>query len=425
MDPLKYDFSAIGNTGLKRFGGIIYEEFLPQLSGTRAVSVYREMADNDPLVGGIIYAANMILRQCEYKAIPANKSREAKAAAALVNDCMNDMETTWSDFVSEILSFVVYGWSYFEVIYKIRKDKRIGWRNISIRSQDSLYDWEIDDSGKIIGMYQQAPPTYQTVYIPLSKALLFRTFSNKNNPEGRSLLRNAYRSWFFLKRIQELEATGVERDLVGYPVMQLPTEVFRDPTPAHREEIAAFTKAMQQIRRDERECLILPAEKNADGSDSGYKFTLASAGGKRNFDTNQIITRYEQRITQSLLADFILLGTQSVGSFALASSKTSIFARCLSGIQSSILSTMNNDALPPLIAFNGIDAKNTPKIVSSDLDDRPLDELGAYVAQMIGAGAITADDSLEQQLRLSAKLPEKDELYNSELPTIEVTNDTK
>jgi hypothetical protein len=36
--------------------------------------------------------------------------------------------------------------------------------------------------------------------------LLFRPHSPKNNPEGRSVIRNAYRAYYFIKRLEELEA---------------------------------------------------------------------------------------------------------------------------------------------------------------------------------------------------------------------------
>ena len=62
---------------------------------------------------------------------------------------------------------------------------------------------------------QLAPPSYKQVVIPMEKCLLFRTQTHKNNPEGRSILRNAYRSWYFKKRIEEIEGVGIERDLAG------------------------------------------------------------------------------------------------------------------------------------------------------------------------------------------------------------------
>ena len=44
----------------------------------------------------------------------------------------------------------------------------------------------------------------------------------KGNPEGRRILRDAYRAWYFKKRLEEFEAIGVERDLAGMPVGKVP-----------------------------------------------------------------------------------------------------------------------------------------------------------------------------------------------------------
>ena len=88
-----------------------------------------------------------------------------------------------------------------------------------IPKQGYICPWEYDDSDNLIGMTQQPPPDYGLFTIPMSKAMLFRTESVKDNPEGRSILRNAYRSWYFKRRIQEIEAIGIERDLAGLPVI--------------------------------------------------------------------------------------------------------------------------------------------------------------------------------------------------------------
>src|SRR5690606_26845233 len=98
----------------------------------------------------------------------------------------------------------------------------VGWARIPSRSQHTLYGWQFADNGDIKGFIQQAPPKYETITIPLSKGLLFRTKIARDNPEGRSLLRNAYRPWYFKKRIEEIEGIGIERDLAGLPVLQAP-----------------------------------------------------------------------------------------------------------------------------------------------------------------------------------------------------------
>ena len=47
-----------GRAGQKRTGGIFYEEFLPELQGKKGIETYREMADNDDVVGAILFAVN-------------------------------------------------------------------------------------------------------------------------------------------------------------------------------------------------------------------------------------------------------------------------------------------------------------------------------------------------------------------------------
>lgn len=57
----------------------------------------------------------------------------------------------------------------------------------------------------------------------------------------------------------------------------------------------------------------------------GWKLELLSSGGDRQFDTNKTIDRYDTRIAMTVMADFVLLGHQQTGSFALSDNKTHIF----------------------------------------------------------------------------------------------------
>lgn len=208
----------IGRLGQYRYGSygsgsIFFEEFLPELRGTRGVQAYTEMADNDATVGAILFAIEMLMRQCEFHMEPAGSSEKDREAAEFVESCMNDMERTWADTLSEILSFMTYGWSYHEIVYKRRcgksgspvtnskySDGLIGWRKLPIRSQDTLFGWEYKDgTDELLGMTQAPPPDFKHLTIPVEKALHFRTRSRKDNPEGRSILRTAYRAYYFKK----------------------------------------------------------------------------------------------------------------------------------------------------------------------------------------------------------------------------------
>lgn len=150
-------YDEIGRIGQNRWGGSFYEEFLPELRGQRGVKVYTEMESNDDVIGAIIFALDTLLRQAQFSVEPQGDDQKDIEAAEFVESCMDDMQSTWTDTVSEILSFLTYGWSYHEIVYKRRSgrtgnpktnskydDGLIGWRKLPIRSQDSLYQWEYD-----------------------------------------------------------------------------------------------------------------------------------------------------------------------------------------------------------------------------------------------------------------------------------------
>lgn len=426
----------IGRIGQNRSNGILMEEFLPELQGIRGVEVYREMSDNDETVGAILFVIEMLMRQCTFSVEPGGKTEKDKEAAEFVESCMNDMQLSWTDTISEIVSFLTYGWSYHEIVYKRRmgktKDRRtsskyddglIGWRKLPLRSQDTLWEWLYEnDSDDVIGMVQAPPPDYGHYTIPIDKALHFRTKSRKDNPEGRSILRSAYRSWYFKKRIQEIEGIGMERDLAGFPVLYGPEGT--DLWDREDDDMAYMLHTAQtivtNIRRDQKEGLVMP---------NGWKLELLSAGNRRQFDTNQIIERYDKRIATTVIADFVLLGQTGVGSYALSSDKTRLFALAIGTYLDIICEVFNTQGIPRLIDINGDKFKGIteyPKMVHGDIEDANLEKLGTFISQMVTAGILIPDEALEDFVRRAGNLPERDEnaTYSPE-ERMEMVNQSK
>ena len=252
----------LGASGLKQNAGRVYEEFLNDLKGDRAARMYKEMSMNEPVIGGVLYAIRTLVRQTSFEVREADDTPEAKAAAEFISECLfEDMDQTWTDTISEILSFLVFGYSVHEITYKIRrgptekdakfksrfKDNRIGFRGFPIRAQESIYEWDIDDhDGSILGVWQRPPPSYSTRYIPREKFLLFRADAHKNNPEGRSILRTAYTSYFYKKKITTYEAIGVSRDLAGLPCLEVPLQILSSNASAGEKNVLAAMKDMIQ-----------------------------------------------------------------------------------------------------------------------------------------------------------------------------------
>ena len=443
--PKPANFTEIGSTGLAVSHGIVQEEFLPALRGTKAVKVFREMRDNDPTVGAIMFAIEMLMRQVEWKIVateedpdqrkqpsdpvatpsqdqpsdvaqPLPPSEQQDAArdprAIFLGSCMNDMSDSWSSFMSEVLSMLTYGWSWHEIVYKRREgatgnsstdskfdDGLIGWRKLPIRGQDSLVRWEFDDDGDIEGMVQ-ASDSGGYITIPLSRSLLFRTQILKDNPEGRSALRNSYRPWYFKKKIEEIEGIGLERDLAGLPMMTAPEglDLWNNADPLAVTQLQLAEDLVRSIRRDEQEGILKPF---------GWELELLSSGGRRVFDTNQIISRYDQRIAMTVLADFIQLGhSNRFGSFALSKSKTSLFNTALNGWMNMIRDVLNQHAIPQLLALNGMSLENHPRLDHEEVNVPDIEAIGTYLKNLSASGmALFPNPVLEESVLRAARLP--------------------
>jgi hypothetical protein len=414
-------FMELGTTGLKRAGGYIDEQFLPQLRGRKAVQIFKEMSENDPLIGSLIFTVDRLIRNVEWRVEPAGKSKEDADAAKLVETCMDDMSHTWNDFISEALTSVIFGWSWHEIVYKRRvgpwekdsskkskyTDGLIGWRKMPIRAQETLLRWSFDDTGDVNAMIQLAPPRYETTVLPIERSLLFRYRHTKGNPEGMSMLRQAYRPWYMKKRLEEYEAVGVERDLAGLPIVKVPAEFLRaKPGSQQAQTVEAFKRMVKSVRRDEQEGIVFPMAYDQDTKQPLYSFELMGGGGSRSFNTDGIIKRYEERILMSVLADFILVGHQGGGSYSLHTDKTGIFRTSLNSIAQSIADTLNRHAIPRLFLANGWKPAELPKIVPGDVDSPDISQLASFMQSMASTGVTWfPDPTMEDFVRDAARLP--------------------
>src|SRR3972149_3269928 len=95
-----------GISGLKRFGGLISEEFLPELRGRRGARIYTEMASNDGSIGSVIRATEDLLRSISWGTEPVGLPPAALQASDFVKPGRDDMSLSWSDF-DNLTSFQV------------------------------------------------------------------------------------------------------------------------------------------------------------------------------------------------------------------------------------------------------------------------------------------------------------------------------
>ena len=111
----------------------------------------------------------------------------------------------------------------------------------------------------------------------------------------------------------------------------------------------------------------------------------------------------------TVLADFVLLGHQKVGSF-VSSDKTELFAMAVGAYLDIICETFNNNAIPALIDLNAqhfAGITDYPTLQHGDIESADIQALAAYIKDMTGVGILVPDDHLEDYVREVAGLPER------------------
>ena len=423
--------SEIGSTGLHEFDGVVHEEILRKLQWPLGNKVWREMSDNDSVVGAILFAVEMLIRGVKWDVESADEDdAESNDRAEFVKSMMDDMEKPWSEVINDILSFLPFGFSVHELVYKRRNgpgknpkfnskfsDGFWAWRKLPSRAQDSIQRWVFadDDDGvprsELKGVVQLPPQGGEEIVIPVDRFLLFRVNSKKDNPESQSVLRNAYRAWFFKKRIEEIEAIGIERDLAGVPVALMPPQYMEDSaTNDQKAVLNAVKEIVTSLRNNEQSGIVFPLSYDENGNKLfDFKLLGRENGSGKAFDTEQVIQRYDKRIAGTILADFILLGQQSVGSFALSDNKTKLFAAAIGAWLESIISVFNSQALPRLWELNNWDLSTMPRLTHGDIEKRDLVQLADYFSKLTTAGTLMPDEDLENWLRAQADAPKRDD----------------
>lgn len=397
---LPFDFE-VGTTGLAQFSGIIMQEPLIELRGKEAYKRYNEMRLNSPIVGAMILSIENPLRSTSWNF--ASDEGEDDPRLQLLNDARANLEHSWNDHISEALTMLPFGYSIFEITYE-QVGGQMLWKSFSPRGQDTVYRWlyeeiqndkdDINPKQRLKGFVQLAPPKYRPTPIPIERLMLYRLRTERDNPEGRSMLRTAWVPYYYIKHIQQIEAIGIERDLAGLPVIHLPSGA---STGGDTTDDAKAAKIVRNIRNDEQAGIVLP---------DGWLLELLSTGGTRAFDTDKVVNRYEKRILTSALAQFLMLGQDGVGSLSLSKDQTDFFTMSVNAVGDIIAETFTKTAIPQLMELNGYDCEGL-RLEHTPAQGNMGVSIVADFLQKVGS-FVTFGPEDEVWLRQIVNMPEKD-----------------
>lgn len=240
--PDRFKLGESGYLGLNIFDGVTKDELKKELNFPRSIDTFKQMSYHSTVNAALTLYSNLI-GKVQWKFLPPpDATEEEKNQAKIINEMMNDMEHTWGEFIGDVMSAQVFGFSVHEKVFRRRlkesgskyNDGLIAWKKLPIRNQETIDKFIFSDDGnEIKGVKQDLTLVHdmynryssrvdKTVVLPRAKFLHFRVGRHKGDPYGKSPLRDAYLAWRYLTIVEEIESNGVAKDLTGLPVLSIP-----------------------------------------------------------------------------------------------------------------------------------------------------------------------------------------------------------
>ena len=389
----------LGGSGTTIYQGVVsgveYKSSLStEYSGT-GLKTYNRMRKSDSTVKGSLLIIKLAILQAEWIVDPASDEDKDIEIKEFIEDALfNKMNRDWKKTLEEILTYLEFGFSVFEKVYKL-EDGKVYIKKLAPRLQKSIMKFETEDGKKgvtqvLIGdaAKHRNQSSYTNASIPIEKLVIFSNEKEGDNWRGVSILRAAYKPWFYKSNIEKIDAIGFERSAVGVPVFKMPMN-------AKPEDVTKANELGENLRANEKAYLVLPFGWEFEMTDSKYDGMAA----------DQAIRRYNRDIYSNVLAHFLALGSGNTGSFKLSTDQSEAFYKSLQSVGEYVGTTINEHVVKELVDLNFNDVKEYPKTRPAGIEKVNSDVFSSGLQRLSIAGLITANPELEQHIRAVLKLP--------------------
>lgn len=382
--------TEIGNTGigLKGVSGKIEEDLSKLWKGKKKKEFITEMRLNDSYVNAWINAKNAIALKPDWGVKPKNPENEkAKEYAELIEKMLfEDMSTSFNSFILNSVTMAEYGFAISEIVLKKRQGKTdnpmtssmfndglFGIAKLAPRWQNSIVKWDIDNNGNIENVYQKGDG-FNDVKIPYKKVLHFVMNGYNGNPEGESVLRGTFMSYYNKKNIERIQRETFERGFSGILDIQVPPRYMskRNNTPEGLQVKQNLEAFMKNVKQGKEAGIIRPYSKD---------FVIELIQGKTGtgLDPDKMIERYNTEIVMCLLSDSFMGKSKVYQGASGEQTKTKIYKSFIGIILDEIKEQINKKLIPMIFEINNLDSELMPYLDYGNLDDLDLQAISWFI----------------------------------------------
>ena len=347
-------------------GGLI-RDVVPALGNrAQAAAIYEEMVNADAAVDVSLRAAKMPVMGADYFVEPFDATPEGLDIAEFVQfNLLQGSNSPFLNVLEDILRMYEMGFSVVEKVYEEREwaPKRSGanrrkytmLRKLAARPALTIIDFEYDDNGGPVSVAQnavRADDRPEEVDIDIEKLIVFTHNRKGGNLEGKSLLRTAYRPWYFKSNLYNIDGIQKERHGMGFPVVELP--------PGYKDsDKTAALELVRNIRTNEHGGAVLPPK---------WILRFLELPGQP-VDVMRSIEHHNGTIMLNTMTQFLLLGLEGTGGGrATSGSHQDMFNKSLRYVANQICDAINLYCVPYLVGYN-FKSDKFPKLRARNLGE--------------------------------------------------------
>jgi len=405
-DELRSELGSSGNTA---YGNLATKEYNSELVGWRGIKIYDQMRRSDAQVRATLRLVKTPITAAQWYIDPAgDTARDLEIAAFVEWALFKRLKTSWPKFLWEALYMLDFGFYDFEKVFAFdtwtppktsetarpRKRPVVVWDDFGPRHPRTVMSWDFFDNGDVKAMIHQkitGVGETENVPIPVDRLLMFILDEEAGDPEGMSILRSAYKHWYYKENLYKIDAIQKERHGIGIPMVTLPINFTQD------DKIQA-NKLGMNLRTNEKAHITVPP---------GWEVGFAELQGQP-VDALESAEHHNHLLAQNILAPFLdqNRGTGSATA-GTAGDQVQMFMKSLRYVADILSETLHDDAIKELVDFNYPDVQEYPRLkyrrIGENADWRAL---SAALKNLVDSQLLTPDDETENHIRETFDLPQ-------------------
>jgi hypothetical protein len=380
-------FTEMGYASLSPFTSWTRDERVGELRDKQGIRKYYDMKRADGTVRGALRLVKTPVMAARWFIEPASDSAIDKNIAKFVEENLFEgLNMPFERVLEDALLMCEYGYMPLEKVYALSSDGKIVLKKLAPRHPLDIQEWLFDMEGGPNGIIMDATEAngWNASAIPIEKLVVFTLEQEAGDIRGISLLRSAYKHYYYKDTLYKIDAIQKERHGIGIPIIKMPLGYTADDKRL-AEDLG------RNLRTNERAHITVPMN---------WEVAFAKLEGQP-VDCLPSIKHHNDQIMGNILAPFY-------NDPGAKEDSMTMFYKATRYIASTIAGTFNRYVIKQLVDFNYSRGKYPILRARRIGENEDLRTWSFAFRNLVGTDAIRPDAPLEAFLRKELDLPPAD-----------------